>query len=82
VTTGRRLAETSGDAVVMLDGEQAFRDIGADGVEIYWGAYLGTPDEILIAGPLGEVADEIARVRAQARERKGWMFDTYLLRRA
>jgi precorrin-6A synthase len=82
VTTGRRLAETSGDAVVMLDGDQAFREIDADGVEIYWGAYLGTPDEILLAGPLAEVADEIARVRAEARERKGWMFDTYLLRRA
>jgi precorrin-6A synthase len=82
VTTGRRLAETAGDAVVMLDGEQAFRDIRADGVEIYWGAYLGTPDEILLSGPLAEVADEIARVRAEARERKGWMFDTYLLRRA
>jgi precorrin-6A synthase len=81
VTTGRRLAESSGDAVVMLDGDQAFQGIDPDGVEIFWGAYLGTPDEILVSGPLAEVADEIARVRAEARERKGWMFDTYLLRR-
>jgi precorrin-6A synthase len=81
VTTGRRLAETSGDAVVMVDGDQAFRDIDPNGVDIYWGAYLGTPDEILLYGRLAEVADEIARVRAEARERKGWMFDTYLLRR-
>jgi precorrin-6A synthase len=50
-------------------------------VTIYWGAYLGTPDEILVSGPLAEVAEEIRRVRAEARERKGWMFDTYLLRR-
>ena len=28
-----------------------------------------------------EVADEIERVRAEARERKGWIMDTYLLRR-
>jgi len=82
VTTGRRLAESSGDAVVMLDGDQAFRRVEPDGVEIYWGAYLGTPDEILLSGPLADVADEIARVRAEARERKGWMFDTYLLRRS
>ena len=27
------------------------------------------------------VGDQIVRVRAEARERKGWMFDTYLLRR-
>ena len=52
-----------------------------DGIEIFWGAYLGTADEILISGPLGEVADDIARVRAEARERRGWIFDTYLLRR-
>jgi precorrin-6A synthase len=82
VTTGRRLANglPADDVVVMLDGDQAFHHIDDD-VEIYWGAYLGTPDEILIAGPLAEVRDEIARVRAEARERKGWMFDTYLIRR-
>jgi precorrin-6A synthase len=81
VTPGRRLPEAAGDAVVMLDAGQAFLDVDPDGVEIYWGAYLGTPDEILISGRLSEVAGEIARVRAEARERKGWMFDTYLLRR-
>ena len=48
---------------------------------IWWGAYLGTPDEILLSGPLAEVGPEIERVRAEARARKGWMFDTYLLRR-
>ncbi len=85
VTTGRRLASGvpagAGDVVVMLDGEQAFAGVEEEGVEIYWGAYLGTSDELLIAGPLADVCDEIARVRAEARERKGWMFDTYLLRR-
>jgi precorrin-6A synthase len=28
-----------------------------------------------------EVMDEIERVRREARERKGWIMDTYLLRR-
>jgi precorrin-6A synthase len=83
VTTGRRLADglPEDDVVVMLDGEQAFAKLDEEGVEIYWGAYLGTPDEILISGTLADVRDEIARTRAEARERKGWMFDTYLLRR-
>lgn len=85
VTTGRRLASgfpaEADDVVVMLDAEQAFADLDGDGVDIYWGAYLGTPDELLVAGPLAEVAGEIVRVRAEARARKGWMFDTYLLRR-
>jgi precorrin-6A synthase len=85
ITTGRRLASgfpsEADDVVVMLDAGCAFRDLDPD-VEIYWGAYLGTEDEILVSGPIGEVADEIVRLRAQARARKGWIMDTYLLRRA
>jgi precorrin-6A synthase len=69
------------DVVVMLDAQQAFAQLEGADLEIYWGAYLGTPDEILISGRLPDVAEEIARVRTEARTRKGWMFDTYLLRR-
>lgn len=54
---------------------------GDGGMDIYWGAYIGTPDEILISGPLAEAGPRIERVRAEARERKGWIMDTYLLRR-
>lgn len=84
-TTGRRLArhglpEDVDNAVVFLDGGEAYRDLDGD-VDVWWGAFLGTPDELLVSGPLDERREEIARVRAQARERKGWMFDTYLLRR-
>jgi precorrin-6A synthase len=84
ITTGRKLVEAAGsdlDAVVLLDGEQAFARIPQEGRDIYWGAYLGTKDEILIAGPLAEVSGEIERVRAAARAEKGWIMDTYLLRR-
>jgi precorrin-6A synthase len=84
ITTGRRLAAgyptDADDVVVMLDADCAFRTVDGD-AEIYWGAYIGTDDEILIAGRLADVADEIVRVRAEARERKGWIMDTYLLRR-
>jgi precorrin-6A synthase len=84
VTTGRRVAaglpDDARDVVVMLDAGLAFTTLTGEW-EIYWGAYLGTPDELLISGRLSEVADEIVRVRAEARTRKGWMFDTYLLRR-
>lgn len=85
VTTGRKLAAGEvpdrGDVVVMLDGTCAFTTVTDDDVDIYWGAYLGTPHELLVSGPLREVADEIRRVRAEARERHGWIMDTYLLRR-
>lgn len=85
ITTGRRLGAgfpaDQDSVVVMLDGEQAFGTIDPAGLDIFWGAYLGTADELLVAGPLAELAGEIARVRAQARERHGWIMDTYLLRR-
>jgi precorrin-6A synthase len=85
ITTGRRLAkawpEDVDDVVVMLDAQTAFTEHLDQDATIYWGAYLGTPDEILISGPLREVAAEIEKVRAEARDRKGWIMDTYLLRR-
>lgn len=89
ITTGRRLAADGAlpdgvdDVVVMLDARQAFGALADQGLHIYWGAYLGTPDEILLAGPLDDaLADRIRTVRAEARARKGWIMDTYLLRRA
>ena len=69
------------DVVVVLDANMTFASIPPDGLEIFWGAFLGTPDELLVAGALAQVAGEVARVRAEAKRRKGWMFDVYLLRR-
>jgi precorrin-6A synthase len=83
ITTGRRLAAdpTNLDAVVLLDGECAFKNVTDDDVDIYWGAYLGTPDEILLSGKLRAVSETIEQTRAAARRRKGWIMDTYLLRK-
>jgi precorrin-6A synthase len=85
VTTGRRIAAGMpadvDDVVVMLDGSAAFAELPDTDVEIYWGAYIGTPDEVLISGNLQKVKDEIVRVRARHRAAKGWIMDTYLLRR-
>ena len=84
ITTGRKLAEgfpaNADSVVVMLDGQCAFKTVDPD-TEIYWGAYLGTEDEILVSGRLGDVAQEIERLRREARDRKGWIMDTYLLRK-
>ena len=83
ITTGRRLRENglSGSAVVMLDGECSFLGCAPD-TRIWWGAYLGTPDELLVSGIVGEVGNKIAALRAEARARHGWIMDTYLLRAA
>lgn len=86
ITTARRLAEEpphdAEDIVVMLDGDCTFKQIDADNVDIFWGAYLGTADEILISGPLRERALEIEAARNEARQRHGWIMDTYLLKKA
>jgi precorrin-6A synthase len=71
----------AGSAVVMLDGKCAFNTLADKDVFIQWGAYLGTPDEIIIAGRLGDVGAEIEKVREEARAKKGWIMDTYLLRK-
>jgi precorrin-6A synthase len=84
VTTGRQLRNGwphgATDVVVMLDAQCSFRAL-SDDLSIYWGAFLGTDDEILISGTIGECGDAIAEARSAARARKGWVFDSYLLRR-
>jgi precorrin-6A synthase len=85
ITTGRRLSEDGmpdgcDDVAVMLDASCSFTAVDP-GTEIYWGAYLGTKDEILLSGTVRDTGDQIQAARAQARARKGWIMDTYLLRR-
>ncbi|MCT7377679.1 precorrin-6A synthase (deacetylating) [Chelativorans salis] len=85
LTTGRKLKEgfpeNADSAVVMLDGDMAFRTLDQDKFSIFWGAYLGSRDEITISGTLSEVGGRIVETREEARRRKGWIMDTYLLRR-
>lgn len=81
ITTGRQLRAhpLTGSAVVMLDGDCSFLGC-APSTRIWWGAYLGTPDELLVSGTVGEVGQRIADLRADARARRGWIMDTYLVR--
>jgi precorrin-6A synthase len=85
ITTGRKIEEglpnNVDDVVVMLDADCAFKSVTEAAMDIYWGAYLGTEDEILVSGNLRQLADDIERTRAEAKARKGWIMDTYLLRR-
>ncbi|EUA30106.1 precorrin-6A synthase [Mycobacterium xenopi 4042] len=81
ITTGRQLRAhgLSGSAVVMLDADCSFRVCPPD-TRIWWGAYLGTDHELLVSGTVAEVGEQIAALRADARERHGWIMDTYLVR--
>jgi precorrin-6A synthase len=85
ITTGRKVAEglpnNIDDVIVMLDADCSFKMIDDPNIDIYWGAYIGTEDEILVAGNLRELMQDIERIRAEAKARKGWVMDTYLLRK-
>jgi precorrin-6A synthase len=85
ITTGRKIAEglpnNIDDVIVMLDADCSFKHLGDSEIDIYWGAYVGTEDEILVAGNLRERMQDIERIRTEAKARKGWIMDTYLLRR-
>jgi precorrin-6A synthase len=86
ITTGRKMAEGFPDSadsvVVMLDGGDTYKQFADQDIDIYWGAYVGMPDEILVSGKLKDVAGEIERVRTDARRVNGWIMDSYLMRRA
>lgn len=84
VTTGRRLAEdgmpSRGSVVVMLDGGLACAALTGQNLDIYWGAALGSEDQVLVAGKLDDVIAEIRAARATLKAKRGWVMDTYLLR--
>jgi len=86
VTTGRRLRESGwpdgvNRVAVMLDGDCSFRTLEAADIHIWWGAFLGMPNQLLRQGSLADVGDEIAKLRETARAHHGWIMDTYLMRK-
>jgi precorrin-6A synthase len=86
ITTGRKLAagwpDGADSVVVMLDGNKTYAGIDPENLHIYWAAYAGMGDQILIEGPLAEVRDQISATRDAARARHGWIMDIYLLRQS
>jgi precorrin-6A synthase len=85
ITPARKIAgglpEGLDSVVVMLDRGFTAAGFSEPGLSVYWGAYLGTADEVLIRGPLADVAARITGTRARLSQRHGWIMDTYLLRR-
>jgi precorrin-6A synthase len=84
ITTGRLLAaapDQIDNVVVMLDAHCRFMQVDPH-LHIYWGAYLGTADEELIAGRIADVGEQIVQRRQELRAAKGWIMDTYILRRS
>ena len=85
ITTGRQLASGwpagADTLVIMLDGNCAFQTLDPKGISIWWGAYVGMAEQIILSGPLTEVGPKIVDLRAKARAAHGWIMDIYILRR-
>ncbi len=86
ITTGRQLRDHgwpdgATTLAVMLDAGGAFTALDPAHLHIWWGAYVGMPQQALIAGPLAEVSQQIITTRADLRAEHGWIMDIYLLRR-
>jgi precorrin-6A synthase len=86
ITTGRQIRdagwpEGATSVVVMLDGACSFQHLDTEGVQIWWSAFAGMPQEITLSGALSEVGEQIIQTRAEARADHGWIMDIYLLRR-
>lgn len=86
VTTGRQLREGGWPVgvdtlIVMLDGQCSYEQVTEEGVDIFWGAYLGMPQQVLRKGKLSDIKSEINACRALLRQQHGWIMDIYLLRK-
>ncbi len=86
ITTGRQLRDAgwpqgSDRIAVMLDGENSFQHISPDGVTIWWGAYVGMPQQTILAGPLKDTGPAIVQTRKDLRHKHGWIMDIYILQR-
>ncbi|SFL34085.1 precorrin-6A synthase (deacetylating) [Shimia haliotis] len=87
ITTGRKLRDDGWPAdadtvAVMLDGECSFTHLDPTGIDIWWGAYVGMPQQVLKSGALANLSEEIVATRAKARAESGWIMDIYLLRKS
>lgn len=86
LTTGQRVLHDYepelGDVVVLNDDDLVCRALVDEfpDVELYWGAYLGTPDQVLANGPLRTVLPDLIALRERLIAHHGWIQDIYLLR--
>ena len=83
VTTGRILRELGSPnqietVAVLLDEKCSFNLIKKKAIFIWWGAYLGTDNEILLSGDLDKVGHTIVQARSIAKQKYGWIMDTYI----
>ena len=85
ITTGRQVLQGwpvgVDTLVIMLDGNCAFQTLDPAGISIWWGAYVGMAEQIILSGDLALTGPLIIEARAMAQAAHGWIMDIYMLRR-
>ena len=72
--------DRSETVAVLLDQKCSFNLINKKNLFIWWGAYLGMDREILLSGKVSEIGTKIVKTRAAAKQKYGWIMDTYILK--
>ncbi len=84
ITTPRGLKELNPseikNTVILLDNYLTYRNFKDSDLYIYWGAYLGTPQEVLISGKIKDVLEDIIKIRNERKKKNNWIMETYILR--
>lgn len=86
LTTGPRLLRDYrpelGDVVVLNDPDLSCRGLVDEfpDTELFWGAYLGSTDQVLANGPLRSVTGDLLALREKLIAHHGWIQEIYLLR--
>ncbi len=78
--TLRKLKHIEHPVVVFLDNYETFNLFKKEPLQILWGAYVGTEDEVYVKGPLIDKAEEIKKARKNYKEKKGYLMEIYLLK--
>lgn len=75
----KKLKSLDHHVVVFLDNYESYKNLNFSQLQIYWGAYLGTSEEVILSGNLKEVLPKLINLRRKLRKEKGFIMETYLL---
>ncbi len=76
----RKERSLTNNALVFLDNYTTFMLFAKENPYLYWGAYVGTEKECLIAGRLSDVESLIREKRKEAKSKYGYLMEIYFLK--
>lgn len=78
--TLRLLKEITHPIVVFLDNYETYKKFKEHPLELIWGAFVGSNDEIIMRGKLKEIAESHSLMRKNLKNKKGYLMEIYILK--